>query len=115
MARMEKPTSNAPALAKTTEDTWVTVDIKLNSFETKQTNELDGRNLEPDWKKTTFAEMNIEGDGWDEHEIPHWCIADLFETIEDAPMKIKQMQVLYRRTTFMKGDKQLNAGEWKEQ
>jgi len=85
------------------EDDWIEVIIDIDSI-TVDEDEKDK------WKTTTSINCIIEGEEYDDMEVPFWAVDSMFEALEDAEPDDNNMATLkFRRSK----DGKKNEGKWK--
>ncbi len=85
------------------EDEWITVTVNIDSI-TVEEDDDDA------WKTTTSINCVIDGEEYDDMEVPFWAVDSMFEALEDAEVDDDSNATLrFRRSK----DGKKNEGKWK--
>jgi len=85
------------------EDEWIDVTIDIDSIAVEE-------DEKENWKTTTTITCSIDGENYDDMEVPFWAVDSMFEALEDADIDEDGNAAL--RFKRMKDGKK-NEGKWK--
>jgi len=85
------------------EDEWIDVIVNIDSITVEEDDD-------DKWKTTTTINCTIDGEDYDDMEVPFWAVDSMFEALEDAKVDDdSNAELRFKRVK----DGKKNNGKWK--